>query len=216
MYSASRKPGTYFIGDVHGCLTELESLIALIDPLPEDRIIFLGDLINRGPDPVGVVRFVYENRYECLMGNHEAHYRERWAETERYLHLKERLGEEMHEWLIQRPVCMEDPRFIAVHGGLEPGKKPTESRPEILLNIRTWDGKGKDLKSDRNPPWYEFYTDDLPVIYGHWARAGLLLRENTIGIDSGCVYGNALTSYQLETGTILQVRAKRVYQQASP
>ncbi|HNL01940.1 MAG TPA: metallophosphoesterase, partial [Leptospiraceae bacterium] len=61
---------TIFIGDVHGCVDELKEMIGILGPTREDRIILLGDLINRGPDSPGVVRFVFENGFESLMGNH--------------------------------------------------------------------------------------------------------------------------------------------------
>ncbi len=77
------------------------------------------------------------------------------------------------------------------------------------MNIRTWDGTGEKLNSPDNPPWYEFYTGEKPVIYGHWARRGLTLRGNTIGLDSGCCYGRALSAWVLETRELIQETAHR-------
>ena len=59
----------WIIGDVHGCL---ETLKALVSKLPKDaEIIFVGDLIDRGPDSRGVINFVRDNGYDCVQGNHE-------------------------------------------------------------------------------------------------------------------------------------------------
>jgi serine/threonine protein phosphatase 1 len=59
----------YLIGDVHGCY---DTLIALIAQLPENaKIIFCGDLIDRGPKSKQVINFVRENGHYCVMGNHE-------------------------------------------------------------------------------------------------------------------------------------------------
>lgn len=62
-------------------------------------------------------------------------------------------------------------------------------------------------------PWYESYTGTKPIIYGHWAAEGLRIRSNTIGIDTGCCFGGALTAYCLESGEIWQVRANAVYKE---
>ena len=63
------------IGDVHGCLVELKSLIKQLELNTEDSLFFIGDLINKGPDSVGVVKYVFElsKNYstKLILGNHE-------------------------------------------------------------------------------------------------------------------------------------------------
>ena len=207
----SKKPRTIFIGDVHGCLHEAREMIKLLKIRPLDRVIFLGDLINRGPDPAGVVHFVMENDFDCLMGNHEDEYLHEYTREDKYALLFESLGREAHAWLKRRPLFIETDRFLAVHAGVQPGKHPSQTRRGILLNIRTWDGSGRDIRSPENPPWYDFYSNSKPVFYGHWARRGLTLRENTFGLDSGCVYGRALSAYILEERKLVQLPAARQY-----
>ena len=56
-------------------------------------------------------------------------------------------------------------------------------------------------------PWDEFYTGDLLVVHGHWARRGHYRGERTLGLDSGCVYGGALTAWCHEEDRIVQVPA---------
>jgi hypothetical protein len=80
---------TVVIGDVHGCLEELKELLAEIAayddgrglPKGRDRLIFVGDLVDRGPDPVGVVHFVQDLGAACVLGNHEEKH-VRWAKHE--------------------------------------------------------------------------------------------------------------------------------------
>lgn len=66
---------TLVIGDVHGCLIELNSLLRKIAPAASDHLIFLGDLIDRGPDSAGVLNCVIGLAGQCrvttIMGNHE-------------------------------------------------------------------------------------------------------------------------------------------------
>lgn len=60
----------YIIGDVHGCY---KTLLALIDKLPnkDNKICFVGDLIDKGNDSQKVIEFVKSNNYDCVLGNHE-------------------------------------------------------------------------------------------------------------------------------------------------
>ncbi len=59
------------IGDVHGHYEGLMTLLSAIAPTSDDKVYFLGDLIDRGPDSAQVVNFVKKNNYPCLLGNHE-------------------------------------------------------------------------------------------------------------------------------------------------
>lgn len=202
---------TIMIGDVHGCLDELQRLVRKLNLSAEDRVIMLGDLINRGPDPVGCVDFVASNGFECLLGNHEDEYLNEFESNEKFSNLRENLGDDLHHFLVNRPLWIETPNYLCVHAGLKPGAKPSVDDRQYLLNIRTWDGIGVDIKTPSNPPWYEFYTEKRPVFYGHWARKGLNLGENTFGLDSGCVYGKALSAYIFEEKILVQQSAKRTY-----
>jgi hypothetical protein len=81
-----RLPRTIVIGDIHGCIDELRALLVKVDYIARDRVISLGDLLDRGPDPVGVVKFVREQKWAVVLGNHEEK-AIRWAK-----HEKERLA----------------------------------------------------------------------------------------------------------------------------
>src|SRR5271157_51566 len=70
---------TVLIGDIHGCLDEFEELLRTISySKNSDRVILLGDLIDRGPDSVGVVRKAREMDLECVMGNHDYKFLKWW------------------------------------------------------------------------------------------------------------------------------------------
>jgi hypothetical protein len=65
---------------------------------------------------------------------------------------------------------------------------------------------------DTDEPWYERYTDSRLVVFGHWAKPAALVRKNAIGLDTGCVYGGALTALILPERRLVSVPARRVYQ----
>jgi len=111
------------------------------------------------------------------------------------------------------PIFFEWTDLIVVHAGLEPGKtKLTEMDPLVLMNIRTWDGIGKNLKKASNPPWYKFFELPKMVVFGHWAKRGLVDLSLFKGLDTGCVYGKKLTGYCPEEGKYYQVNSHRAYQ----
>lgn len=60
---------TLVIGDIHGCLSTLKALIAKAGPV--SQIISVGDLIDRGPDSLGVIKYCIENNIQVCLGNHE-------------------------------------------------------------------------------------------------------------------------------------------------
>lgn len=208
------KNRTIVIGDVHGCLRELNALLDKLnyDPKP-DRLIFVGDLINKGPDSLGVLRRVRDLKVEVVLGNHELGFLRRTREKRDHP-LRKAMGKDVEDWcawIESWPLFIEDDDFIVVHGGIAPHLPLHQSPAEVLTKIRTWDGVGEDLQDRTNPPWYELYQGEKLVVYGHWADQGLIVRDRVIGLDSGCVYGNELSAVSLPTLEITQVKAAKEY-----
>lgn len=208
-----------FIGDVHGCFDELKLLLEKVGYNKEnDRLIFVGDLINKGPKSLEVVQLAQSLNAECIKGNHELRFIEYVKKNEnnrpKWDAIKLQFGENLSrhvDWLDALPMYIEDDDFLVVHAGLHPEKKPAETTEHILANIRTWDGVGVDLNNPQNPAWYSYYSGSKLIVYGHWAVEGLKVRENTIGLDSGCVYGKHLSALVWPSKTIVQVKAKKQY-----
>ncbi len=206
------------IGDVHGCRLELLDLLEVAGYEPNMRLVFVGDLINKGPDSAGVLELVRELGAEVVLGNHELGFMKYVAQggvgKADFDEVVRQMGNSLSywtKWMAGLPLFIEDKRWCVVHAGFEPGRDPGQSTARILTKIRTWDGVGKDLNNPKDPPWHDFYTKKKLVVYGHWAEAGLTVRENTIGLDSGCVYGNYLSGLILPERRIIQVPAKAVY-----
>jgi len=205
------------IGDVHGCYAELAQLLREVHVVAgRDRVIFLGDLINKGPDSARVWDLFRSVRGESIMGNHE------WSMLQlldgngnRHAKYKERLEHHFGKALpafvrsVRKwPFWIDVGDYMLVHAGLVPGKHPSQTDPWILTTIRTWDGIGKDLLHPRNPPWFDLYEGEQTVVFGHWAALGGLQRSRVIGLDTGCVYGGMLTALVLPERRFVRIQAQ--------
>ena len=182
------------------------------------RLIFCGDVINRGPKSLEVLKWIQSHRAEAVLGNHERTMIEitegKKHPTPEFEKIKKELGSQFEKtlsWIKTWPFYIEGEDFIVVHAGIEPGKTVKTSSERALTSIRTWDGKGEILNDLTNPPWYDFYTGKKLVVYGHWAKKGLNVRTSTIGLDSSCVYGGHLSALTLPEKRILQIPAKKNY-----
>ncbi|OGP71059.1 MAG: metallophosphatase [Deltaproteobacteria bacterium RBG_13_60_28] len=202
----------YAVGDIHGCLGQLEQLLDKVQPdLEKDILLFIGDYIDRGPDSRKVVDYVIRLQQQyprehivCLKGNHEAMLLDFLQGRERELFLlngglrtlrdyggerwdsfQELLLPPEHARFYQELLAYyETPDYIFVHGGLKPGVPLGEQQEEDLLWIR-----GEFIAS----------MEDFGrlVIFGHTPFKQPLVMPNKIGIDTGAVYGNFLTCLKL-------------------
>ena len=204
---------TFIVGDVHGCFDELMLLLKKSGyHSHHHRLILLGDLINKGLDSFKVLSWVREQKVEVVIGNHELKFI-RAIENQLPLsvaleEMKKSMNGTLEDWLSWMkswPVYIEEEDFLVVHGGVVPGEHPSQSKPEYLMNIRYWGGKGQDMKDPSYPAWHDLYTGSKLVVYAHWAQQGLKVKENSIGLDTGCVYGRYLTGLWLPERKIVQV-----------
>jgi serine/threonine protein phosphatase 1 len=201
----------YAIGDIHGCATQLEALIARLDiDARQDRLIFIGDYIDRGPDPREVVDRILDLRGKldhviCLLGNHEQMFLNFYLEHRGLeLFLGNGGSSTLLSYGFQR--SRQDPSFrvpdrhlrfyqsllpyyetadhIFVHAGLRAGVPLPEQDLDDLLWSR-----------------FEFIrsTHDFgkKVVFGHTPFSVPLVEPNKIGIDTGAVYGGPLTCLEL-------------------
>ena len=267
---------TYAIGDLQGCFHEAQVLLDQIqaDAQGESRILFVGDLINRGPDSLGALRKIYTlqqasgGRVEALLGNHDLHLLavaagaqavSRSDTLDAILAAPDR--DELLAWLRQRPLALRSGQYLLVHAGALPqwsadkvmalaaevqaalrgdgwrdflaqmyGNEPdrwdesltgfarlrcivnalTRMRlctPEGVMDFKQKESAGAPEGSGL-VPWFDLggrATRDVTVVFGHWSALGLLMRDDVIGIDSGCVWGGKLTALCLDDRRLLQV-----------
>jgi bis(5'-nucleosyl)-tetraphosphatase (symmetrical) len=218
---------TVVVGDVHGCLEELDELLRICEVRPADRLVFLGDLVDRGPDPIGVVRRVRGLRAECILGNHEEK-AERWRrreeqarETGKANPMQAPAPERRAQWLALSaddlawiralPVVLDlGAGWLAVHGGFE-DKPMGKQKDDRVLRCRYLDATGETvpLRDDLGQPpgsvfWTERWRGPDSVVYGH----NVDNLENPkldapapgvecVGLDTGCVFGGHLSAMML-------------------
>jgi serine/threonine protein phosphatase 1 len=219
----------YAIGDIHGMRDRLEELIASLPLQPDDRLLFIGDYVDRGPDSAGTVDFLIEleQRYPCifLIGNHESmflsflgwkgpHYfggeaflyngGETTLESYGYLQADRnfQLPPKHEEFFRSMRLHYAEGEYIFVHAGL--------GRSSLCLSDPKY---ALEHESPREILWQRS-TIDLPhslgatIVYGHTPLPDFQVRWNlpySIGIDTGCVYGGPLTAIRLPDESIFQV-----------
>lgn len=212
---------TIVIGDVHGCLDEFRALVTLVSyDRKRDRLVQLGDLMDRGPDPVGCVRYAREQGFEVLRGNHEDKHL-RWRRHEKTRGAKKNpvqgiygvraeqnlaLSDEDLEWLNQNPLMLKlGDNLVAVHAGLEPAFSLAQ-QSSAVARIRYVDADGEMVgftggaidQPAGTAFWATRWKGPESVVYGHAVHSLANPRVDRFeggacyGIDTGCVYGGSL------------------------
>ncbi|HEY5938905.1 MAG TPA: symmetrical bis(5'-nucleosyl)-tetraphosphatase [Kofleriaceae bacterium] len=128
----------YAIGDVQGCMASLERLLQLIDYAPnQDELWFVGDLVNRGPRSLDVLRWARDRdaHITCVLGNHDLHLLARAAGAagpKKRDTLEDVLGakdlDRLIDWLRHRPILHATDKHVLVHAGLHPSWSIPDAR----------------------------------------------------------------------------------------
>ncbi len=210
------------IGDVHGCIRELEKLLKKIRPKKKDQILFLGDLINRGPDSKAVLRLAQDLKARSLLGNHEYrllqfYYNLDASQLKDYekATLKSLEAEDWN-YISQMVLWQELParEMVFVHGGFLPDVPWQKQSAQVVTHIQKIDSNGQHRKRNEaisGKFWAQFWKQKPFVVYGHTPRKNVLKRRYSLGIDTGCVWGGKLTALILPENEIIQVNSAKNY-----
>ncbi len=192
---------TLVVGDIHGCSAELDALTAEARP---DRLVLVGDLFTKGPDPLGVWERILRWEAQAVLGNHDARVLRRWERWGRVL------PEACRSWLEGLPLFLDVAGVTVVHAGVHPLRGREGTTREMALTMRRFpDSDG--------PFWYDAgWRGPGCVVFGHDALRGRVRREVdgrpvAVGLDSGCVYGGELSGWVPETDELFVVPAARAY-----
>jgi hypothetical protein len=220
-------PRTVVIGDIHGCLDELQDLLrACAVDWDADRVMSVGDLVAKGPDSQGVIQLARERGLQAVLGNHDAKVLSIGPDGagtgsdadkgggKKHLAVAKVLKPKDWTYLRSRPLylALSDLGTVVVHAGLVPGV-PLEQQPrDMVINIRSITPTGEPSKQiDDGVPWASVWPGPDHVVFGHDAIRGLQRYPLATGLDTGCVYGRSLTALILPEHRLVSVAARRQY-----
>ena len=209
---------TILVGDVHGCYDEMLLLLdrQRFDP-GRDTLIFLGDLVAKGPHSNKVLTAARELGAFSIRGNNDDAALRAFAKLSAGLAVKPKYNW-VHDmdprdaaWLKELPFSLTLDRYrtILVHAGIVPGRSVRKQRLIDLYKMRnvfrqdavnereervtTWQAVPKETGKD-GVPWAETYRGPHHIFFGHDAIRSLQLHDFATGLDTGCVYGGKLSA----------------------
>ncbi len=234
------------IGDVHGCLDELILLLArlgyqvklnprkestyVVTPPEGRRVVFVGDLVDRGPDSPGVLKLVMDmvqaGTAFCVTGNHDDKFKRHLMGRkvkvahglEQTLAQMENEDEEfetkVRQFLQSLPdhLVLDGGRITVAHAGIKEamqGRQSGEVRSFCMYGETTGETDEFGLPVRHN--WAGEYEGESIVVYGHTPVPEAIWQNQTINIDTGCVFGGALSALRFPEKEIISVPAAKVY-----
>jgi len=232
------------IGDVHGCLEELLELMArlgyrvrrqagdfAVTPPGERKLAFVGDLVDRGPATPGALRLamkmVRAGQAYCVPGNRDAELvralQGRSVQITHGLAMSlEQLASEPEEFRVEAMQFLDglpghcvfdEGRLVIAHAGLKETLHGSSSAEACNFALRGETAGQKDALPIRSN-WAADYRGKALVVFGHTPVAEPLWMNNTVNIDTGCVYGGHLTALRYPERETVSVPARAIYSQA--
>lgn len=237
------------IGDVHGCIDELRELMErlgyrirverrqdgdryVVEPPAGRMAVFVGDLVDRGPDTPAVLRLVMPmveaGSALVVQGNHDAKLVK--ALRGRNVQIKGGLEDSLEQLGRETPsfrarvadflaggashYVLDDGRLVVAHAGLPErlhGRESPKVRSFALYGDTT--GELDELGLPVRLNWAASYRGSAAVVYGHTPVHEPAWQNNAINIDTGCVFGGRLSALRWPERELVGVPARRVYAQ---
>jgi protein phosphatase len=231
------------IGDIHGCLSELSELLELLGYVadknglpyhPEGRILVsVGDLADRGPDSVEVLRLFIallaagralmvpgnhdDKLFSYLRGEHVTHNHgfETTLEELNALAVSEsdRLKTEIRRFLEGQPshLILDGGKLVIAHAGIKEemigGQSESVRRFTLYGEVIGKAANGLPLRAD----WAQAYRGEAFIVYGHTPQEEIQIVHRTVNIDGGCVFGGFLVALRWPEKEIVTVKARKTY-----
>lgn len=231
------------IGDIHGCFDELKTLLKKLGysvSKTKDRysvshadgrkIIFVGDLVDRGPKTPEVIRLakhaIEDRQAFCVVGNHDDKLKR--ALAGRKVKIAHGLQESLDQLEIEGDAFKDEAQkflgslishyvfdnggLAVAHAGIKEGfiGRGAPSIKQFCMYGETT-GEIDEFGLPVRYPWAEDYRGSALVVYGHTPVPEPEWVNNTINIDTGCVFGGKLTALRYPEKELVSVKAKKVY-----
>ncbi|WP_243291368.1 bis(5'-nucleosyl)-tetraphosphatase PrpE [Bacillus sp. FJAT-47783] len=231
------------IGDIHGCFQEFKELTVRLgfqwkDGIPTHsegrKLVFVGDLADRGPESLKVIDVVYrvinEKHGHYVPGNHcnklyrfflgnpvkIAHGLE--TTVAEYEQLDRNKQQDMRKKFMSlyenAPLyaVLDNGRLVVAHAGIREdyiGKKGSKVKTFVLYGDIT--GKTNPDGTPERRDWAKLYKGEAFIVYGHTPVMKPRIINNTVNIDTGCVFGNQLTAFRYPEKEIVSVPSTMPY-----
>lgn len=197
--------------------------------------VFLGDITDRGPESIKVIEFVYRmvvkdriasyvpgnhcnKLYRFFLGNKVMEKHGLETTTAEYRQLtkdkQQVIRNQFMELYEQAPLYLHlhDLNVIIAHAGIPEhliGKTDKRTKTFVLYGDITgdFDSNGKPIRRD----WAKHYHGDTWIVYGHTPVHEPRIKNHTVNIDTGCVFGNKLTAYRFPEQELVSVPSKQDY-----
>ncbi|PSP92360.1 serine/threonine protein phosphatase [Halobacteriales archaeon QS_4_66_20] len=191
----------YVVGDAHGCIDELQDLLAELQPAEDDLVLFVGDLVRKGPDGRAVLDLVRSSpNMLSVRGNNEQKFIDGEVPADRF--------DDVFGYLESMPAAASFGDSLVVHAGIDPRRALSEQSLHDLLETRAVPPEnGYD-----GPFWFESYEGPPRVFFGHTVLSEPFATEWAVGLDTGCVHGRELTAYDCSAREFVRVPARKTYQ----
>ena len=231
------------IGDIHGCREELELLLQKLGYRPDETgayahpqgrtAVFLGDLVDRGPDSPGVLEIAMNMTQTgsalCLMGNHE--YKLMRQMLGRNVTISHGLAETLAQ-LEERPpefrqqaleflqgmdahYVLDQGKLVAAHAGLKDEYQGRDSKRAFQFALYgETTGETDEWGLPERVDWARDYRGQAAVVYGHSPVPEARWFNNTINVDTGCVFGGALTALRYPERETVAVPAVKTWRES--
>lgn len=219
------------VGDVHGCYDELRELIETNAITKENTcVVFVGDLVNKGPKSLEVVEYIIDNGWYSVRGNHDEISisesmkddpmpKYQWATN---------FPKKSLDWLSELPYAIQIPsrQIIVVHAGLLPYTPLEQQDLDVFLHMRC---VRQNDASAPNSSWewirqynvedYQLWGGVWPgpehVYFGHDARRFFQEHKYATGLDTACVYGVELTAIYPLGRQVIKIKSHQNYSGSS-
>lgn len=236
------------IGDIHGCFDELHLLLTKlgyeitqasepkglghykIQNAPARKIIFLGDLVDRGPKIPEVLRLVIDlvksGHALAVPGNHEKKLVQKlkgrdvqlsYGLEESLRQLKSQSAEFIQEIItfvegLTSHYVLDEARLVVAHAGLKESMHGRSSPEERLFALYGESPKkGSNYRGARQGNWIQEYHGKAMVVYGHTPVAEPFWINRTLCVDTGCVFGGNLSALRYPEKEVVSVKALKTY-----
>jgi protein phosphatase len=227
------------IGDIHGCFTELVMLLSKLgyqvngtSVIPPDgrKVVFVGDLCDRGRNTPDVLRLVMDmvkrGHAFAVPGNHDDKLKR--ALEGRDVQIKHGLAESLEQLQLETPefrrdvrdfiyalvshVVLDAGKLVVAHAGMREdliGRVSSRVRDFALYGETTGETDEFGLPVRYN--WAAEYRGKTTIVYGHTPVPEAEWLNNTINIDTGCVFGGKLTALRYPENELVSVEAQAIY-----